>query len=62
MTDANGIYTSSIKSEKTFVYKQFPENMTVKINDSDTNIIAKVGDELKATATNSPEGVTIKFK
>ena len=62
VSDSTGLYVADVSSKEVFVYKVFPEDMVVKINDSDTNIIVKTGDTLKPTVTNTPEGVTIKFK
>ncbi len=61
VSDSTGLYVSDVSSKEVFVYKVFPDDMVVKINESDTNIIVKTGDTLKPTATNVPEGVTVKF-
>ena len=60
--DSTGLYASDVSSKEVFVYKVFPDDMIIKINESDTNVIVKTGDTLKSTVTNTPEGITIKFK
>ena len=63
VSDTKNIYISYVECvSPVFVYKTFPDDMTIKVNDSDADVTVEAGAELTFTISNPPKGVTTTNK